>query len=53
MTMTEAGQEPVTIKNFFVGKVWLCSGKSSMRMSRGIFKVKKTYFCGCVYYREC
>ena len=32
MTMTETGQESVTIKNVFVGEVWLCSGKSSMRM---------------------
>ena len=30
MTMTETGQKSVTIKNVFVGEVWLCSGKSSI-----------------------
>lgn len=32
MTVTEAGMEPVTIKNILMGEVWLCSGQSNMQM---------------------
>ena len=44
MTVTEAGQEPVTIKNILIGEVWLCSGQSNMQMPvRGSWA--KVYDC--------
>ena len=32
MTVTEKGEDPVTISNILIGEVWLCSGQSNMEM---------------------